>query len=36
MDFINRAIEEFIKQQREYNERMLAEIIANYDFMVVL
>ena len=34
MDVINNAINEFIRQQREYTERTLAEIITNYDFVV--
>ena len=28
------SIDEFIRQQREYTEKTLAEIITNYDFIV--
>ena len=34
MDFINNAINEIIRQQREYTEKTLAEIITKYDFVV--
>ena len=34
MDVINNVVEEFIRQQREYTERTLAEIITKYDFFV--
>ena len=34
MDVINDAVNEFIRQQREYTEKTLAEIITNYDFVV--
>ena len=33
-DTINNAIEEFIRQQKEYTEKTLAEIITKYDFVV--
>lgn len=31
---ITQMIEEFIRQQREYTEKTLAEIITKYDFIV--
>lgn len=31
---ITQMIEEFIRQQREYTEKTLAEIITKYDFVV--
>ena len=34
MDVINNVVNEFIRQQREYTERTLAEIITKYDFVV--
>ena len=34
IDDINNVINEFIRQQREHTERMLAEIITEYDFIV--
>lgn len=34
MEVINNIINEFIRQQREYTERTLAEIITKYDFVV--
>lgn len=34
MEVINNVINEFIRQQREYTERTLAEIITKYDFIV--
>lgn len=34
MDFIDGMINEVARQQREYKERTLAEIIAKYDFIV--
>ena len=34
MEDINNVIDEFIRQQREYTERTLAEIITKYDFIV--
>jgi len=34
MDFITTAVNEFIRQQREYTERTLAELITKYDFIV--
>lgn len=34
MDFINNAVNEFIRQYREHTERTLAEIITKYDFIV--
>lgn len=34
MEVINNVINEFIRQQREYTERTLAEIITKYDFVV--
>lgn len=33
-DYIYNVINEFIRQQREHTERMLAEIITEYDFVV--
>ena len=34
MDWINNHIHEIIRQQKEYTERMLAEMISQYDFIV--
>lgn len=34
MDTINKVIDEFVRQQKEYTERALAEIITKYDFVV--
>ena len=34
MEDINNVIDEVIRQQREYTERTLAEIITKYDFIV--
>ena len=34
MEVINNVVNEFIRQQREYTERTLAEIITKYDFVV--
>lgn len=34
MDTINNAINEFIRQQKEYTEKTLTEIITKYDFIV--
>lgn len=34
MDIIQDAINNFIRQQREYTERTLAEVIEHYDFIV--
>jgi len=31
IDVINNVINEFVRQQREYTERTLAEIITKYD-----
>ena len=31
---VNNVVNEFIRQQREYTERTLAEIITKYDFIV--
>ena len=34
MEDINNVINEIIRQQREYTERTLAEIVTKYDFIV--
>ena len=34
MEVINNIVNEIIRQQREYTERTLAEIITKYDFIV--
>ena len=34
MEVINNVINEFIRQQKEYTEKALAEIITKYDFVV--
>lgn len=34
ISYINNVINEFLRQQRERTERMLAEIITEYDFVV--
>jgi hypothetical protein len=34
MDFINDVVNEIIRQQKEYTEKTLAEIITKYDFIV--
>lgn len=34
MEDINNSVNELVRQQREYTERTLAEIITKYDFVV--
>lgn len=34
IEYINNVINEFIRKQREHTERILAEIITEYDFVV--
>lgn len=34
MEIINNIVNEIIRQEREYTERTLAEIITKYDFIV--
>lgn len=34
MDLIGKAVDEFVRLNKEHTEKTLAEIIANYDFIV--